>query len=141
MVRDYLVCEADFPSECVWIDRSKEPIPAGNELADALQAMLCDRTSKMSEIWNHEAHGWSFNCEWNRVTINVLVTQMDHWLIVFRIVSLLPWFLRSSRYYAALRSVCEYIDSSAGSDNRFRDLRWFTRLEFESLAGPTKPMT
>lgn len=131
MERDHLVCKADFPGEGGWIaDRADESNPPGRELAEFLHAALHGYTTAMSEVWNEEDFGWSFNCDRERVTINVLVQHLEHWLIICRIVSFMPRFLRSRRYQAALNDVCKKIDRTARADSRFRDLQWFTREEY-----------
>jgi hypothetical protein len=134
VVRDHLVCEADFPSEGGWTgDRPDEANPPSKEFADFLHAALQDHTSGMSEVWNEEGYGWSFNCERERVTVNILLQRLDHWLIIFSIVSLVPRFLRSLRYEAALKAICEQVEKTIRSDNRFRDIRWFTLAEYDAF--------
>jgi hypothetical protein len=134
VVRDYLVCEADFPTEGGWIgDRPDEANPPGKELVDFLHTALQDHTSGISEVWNEEGYGWSFNCEREGVTVNILLQRLDHWLIIFSIVSLVPRFLRSSRYETALTAICEQVKKIIRSDCRFRDIRWFTRTEYDAF--------
>lgn len=134
MVRDYLVCEADFPREGGWIgDTSDEANPPGQELAEFLQATLRECTTRLSELWNEEDYGWAFNCDWERVTINVLVQRIDHWLIICSIVSLVPRFLRTRRYEAALSGLCYHLDGAVRQDSRFSDVRWFTSAEYEQI--------
>ncbi len=140
MIRNYLVCKADFPHECTLTDRTDEPIPAGRELAEHLHSILQNHTSGITEVWNHEDFGWSFNCDWENTTINVLIAFHDEerWLIIFIIVSLIPWFLRSRKYDVSLGRFCEKIDSVARADERFSDLRWFTPAEYAEFERPKK---
>jgi acyl carrier protein len=133
VLRDYLTCEADFPSEGGWIgDNPDEANPPGQQLAVFLQETLRGHAEGITELWKEEGYGWAFNCEWDRVTINVLVQRPDdHWLVICSIVSLLPRFLRSRRYEMALSNLCYYLDGVVRADRRFRDVRWFTRAEYE----------
>ena len=141
MVRDYLVCEADFPREGGWIgDDPDGANPPGRDLVDFLQSSLRDCAASITELWNEEGYGWAFNCELDRVTINVLVQRTDHWLIICSIVSLVPRCLRPRRCATALSRVCDHLDRAVRSDVRFRDVRWFTCAEyvqFESGQGLT----
>ena len=134
MVRNFLVCEADFPNERNEnIVDGGEPIPPGRELAEFLQTVLRDHTDKMSEVWNEEDYAWGFNCDWDRVAINVQAGRVDdRWLLIFSIVSIVPRFLRSRKYEVALRNLCERVDLAVRTDSRFRDVRWCTRTEFEA---------
>jgi hypothetical protein len=135
MIRDYLVCESDFPCEGGWIgDIPDEREPPGRELAEFLQTTLHNRAAYMSNLWNEEGYGWSFNFDWNRVTINLLVQYIDHWLITCGIVSLRPRFLQPARYESALSGACYQLDRVLRSDNRFRDRRWYSCSEYEQFA-------
>jgi len=130
-IQNYLSCEANFDSEGVWIgDTPDENHPAGRDLIEFMQSILKPHTQNISEIWNEEGYGWSFNCDKDKTTVNVLVQFVDRWLIICHIVSFVPKILRSHRYDATLKSLCEEIDRAARGDSRFRDLRWFTPDEY-----------
>jgi hypothetical protein len=135
VIRDHLSCEADFP----WIgpDDPVEANPPGRELAEFIQARLQPHATRISDVWNEEGFGWSFNSNFNRVTINVLVeSDEQHWLIVCSIVSVLQAFLRRRRCDAELSTACERIDQLVRSDKRFRNIQWFTRQEYEERPVP-----
>lgn len=136
MARDHLVCEADFPDDCLESkDGLVSPTPPGREFAEFLQSVLRDRTQEMTEIWNEEDYAWAFNCEWARVTVCVQIGRVDGvWLVIFIVVSLVPSFLRGKRYTAALSGICEYVDQALRSDSRIRNLQWLTADEFEESA-------
>lgn len=138
MVQNYLVCRADFPHQCIWGDPSREPIPAGKELAVFLQVSLQSHTTRMSEVWNEHDSNWCFNCDWGRDTINASVTIHDEsrWLIMFNIVSWVPSFLWPRRYEASLHAVCEQIDKILRTDRRFADLIWFDPPEYDAFERP-----
>jgi len=130
-IRNYLSCEADFDSEGGWIgDLPNENQPPGLDLIEFLQSAIRPHTQSVSDVWNEEGYGWSFNCEKDRTTVNVLVQFVDHWLIICHIVSFVPRFLRSQRFDIALKSACDELDRAARADARFRDLRWFTATEY-----------
>jgi hypothetical protein len=132
VVRDYLVCEADFPRKGGWIgDRPDDTNPAGRELAEFIRASLREHVTRLSELWNEEGFGWSFNCAWDAVTVNVRVQRLDHWLVICSVISLLPQLLRPRRYKIALSGMCYYLDRVLRSNPRFRNVRWLTRAEFE----------
>ena len=127
------MCEADFPTEPEWDATGWRQVhPAGRELTEFLRTLLLDRTTEMTQAWNNDDYGCSFNCEWDRVPINVLVMRvMDHWLIICSNLSLLLRFLRPRRYAAALSAMCYHLGRAVRSDSRFRDVRWFTYEEYE----------
>lgn len=130
-IRNYLSCEANFDSEGGWVgDVPNENQPPGRDLIEFLLSSIRPHTQSVSEIWNEEGYGWSFNCEKDRTTLNVLVQFVDHWLIICHTVSLVPRFLRSRRFDAALKRTCDEIDRAARADARFRELRWFTTAEY-----------
>jgi hypothetical protein len=135
VVRDYLICDADFPTEGVW-DGDRPLEPPGRELAEILRAMVAGRVADMTELWNEEDYGWSFNCDWDGVTMNVLVQRIDHWLIICQVVSLLPRFIRPRRYDAAFTALCYHLDRAIRVDARFRNLRWLTAQEYRRGGRP-----
>lgn len=130
-IRNYLSCEGDFDSDGGWNgDTPDENRPAGRDLIEFMQSTLKSQTRNISEIWNEEGYGWSFNCDKDRTTVNVLVQFVDRWLIICDIVSFVPKLLRFGKFDAALKSVCAEIDRAARLDSRFRDLQWFTSAEY-----------
>ena len=130
-IQNYLSCDADFDKDGGWIgDLPDESRPPGRDLIEVLRSALIPDTSKASEIWNEEGYGWSFNCERNGITINVLVQFSERWLIICSVVTLKPRFLRSARYDAALLSVRDIVDCAVIADIRFRNPHWFTAAEY-----------
>jgi hypothetical protein len=130
MVKNYLVCEAEFPAEGGWIGNiPDQEQPAEYELATFIHQQLELRTTKLSEIWNEESYGWSFNCDHNGITINVLIQRIDYWLITCSIVSLMPNFLRSEKYNETLLEICSAIDHEIHKDSRFTNIQWLTADE------------
>ncbi len=134
MVRDHLLCDADFPTEWIETCGASEPIPPGRVLAHYLQAILDDNAVRATEVWNEEDYAWAFNCQHQRITICVQAARLEnHWLIIFTIVSLVPRFLRSQIYERSLQAICDVIDKALKSDNRFHNLRWFSAAEFDAF--------
>jgi hypothetical protein len=141
VTRDFLTCEGDFPTEGGWIgDNPDQENPPGHELAVFVHEALRGATTRLSEIWNEEGYGWAFNCDWDRVTINVLVQRIDHWLIICSIVSLMPRFLRSRRYNEALSALCYHLDGLVRADKRFNNVRWFAAAESEQSEPRSGPV-
>lgn len=130
-IQNYLTCEADFDREGGWIgDVPDESQPPGRDSIGFLHSVLLSETCQLSEIWNEEWYGWSFNIEREGITLNILVQYVDHWLILCSNVSLLPRFLRSSRHEVALKFMCDRIDRTIRDDARFRHSRWLTASEY-----------
>ena len=142
MARNYLVFEAGFPCEGGWVGGlPDETNPPGRELTDCLRTILRGHTTEMSEPWDEEGYGWSFNCDLDGITINVLVQRLDYWLVTCSIVSFRPTWLRSARYPAALASVCELLITAMNHDHRFTNVRQFSLDKYTRFEKSVLPRT
>jgi hypothetical protein len=134
LLRNHLSFHADFPTDGAWIGDEPDPAhPAGRELTEFLLERLAPELP-LSEIWNEEGYGWSFNLSVHTITVNVLVQRLEHWLVIVREVSLKPRFLRGPKYRQAFESVCQKIAVTTSSDPRFRDVRFCSYEEYNQPA-------
>ena len=129
----YLVFEGDFPAERARIGDDADPEnPAGQEVAAFLLGAL-DPSSGTSRISKEEGVGWAFNSRIGRITVNVLVQYVDHWLVIVKESADLPRSSRGSQYDVAVLQACERIHRAVSALPHVTRMRWFTDAEYESI--------
>ena len=77
--------------------------------------------------------GWAFNSRIGRITVNVLVQFVDHWLVIVKESADLPRSSRGSQYDVAVLQACERIHRAVSALPHVTRMRWFTDAEYESI--------
>jgi hypothetical protein len=136
MARTYVSFESDLPDDGEWDDGENPVSPPGLAIANLLRGSLKSESIEVGEPENHEGFGWEFDCSVGRSVVWVLIQAANPWLII---VGLVPWVLNPLRGWSgaeSLQQVCRTIDKSLKGSSRFREVRWFTREEYESQPRP-----
>jgi hypothetical protein len=121
-----------FPTDGGWNGDDPDPErPAGREVIESLSRAV-DACLPLDAIWNEEGYGWSFNCKVEKVTVNVLVQYIDHWLVIVHEVSLRPRFLRGSAYAGAVLEICRRVHGVVAVLPHVSGAKWYTADEYES---------
>lgn len=129
----YLVFEGDFPAERARIGDDVDPEnPAGHEVSAFLHGAL-DPTSGTSRSSKVEGVGWTFNSRIGRITVNVLVQYVDHWLVIVKESADLPRTQRGRDHDAAVLEACARIHRAVSALPHVTRMRWLTDADYESI--------
>lgn len=129
----YLAFEGDFPAERARIGDDTDPEnPAGRDVAAFLLGAI-DPSRGASRISREEGVGWSFNSRIGRITVNVLVQYVDHWLVIVKESADLPRSLRGSQFDAAVLEASQRIHRALCALPHVNRMRWLTDAEYESI--------
>jgi hypothetical protein len=128
-VKAYVTVDADFP-------RAPTPdgspsLPPGLDLAEFLCQGLRTEGFTSPGVKQHDSYGWYFEV---RTPAGVVVWSMlqlsDSWLLITRpLVPLLKRVFGESPDREH-QTACDAIDAILRRDQRFRNIRWYTREEF-----------
>lgn len=130
----YCVFEGTFPTDPHWIGDDPDPDhPAGREVIELLLNAV-DPTLPASDIWNEESFGWAFNATVEAMTVNVLIQNPGHWLIMVQPVGGLLGFLKAKSQAAAVTEASRRVHSGLTATGRVTRIRWFTEPEYDGLA-------
>jgi hypothetical protein len=118
--------------------------PAGKELADFIAAALADAGIVYTGPVNREDWAWEIHSQVGEIDLEMIVGYVDDdprdWLITQ--TAHLPILARLfggslEKRTAALRPLCNAIDSAIKSDSRFSEIRWYLQRDFEKDHGDT----
>jgi hypothetical protein len=137
-VRSFVSFDADFSTEPT--QRNGEEYPPGRDLTEYLAKELNERGFPNSGVKEHDAYGWYFEVTFGESIIWCMLQLSDNWLIITK--PLIPFFKRifGKSADSEHQQVCEAIQSVIQNNSKFRNIRWFTRDEFQShTAGAKHP--
>jgi hypothetical protein len=122
-----------------------EPDTAGERmiarnLTEYVALHLRTRGFATTPVAEHDSYGWYAEVTVEGGVIWIMLQRSDHWLMITRpIVPLLRRPFRTMRESEHQR-VSEAIHGGLLMDNRFQNVRWYTRDEFDAHgAGSTQP--
>jgi hypothetical protein len=132
-VRDFATFETDLePLEPPATDAS---VPPGRVVATRLVSRLRDAGVDVShEVTPWESYAWEFGVRSANATVSCVLQASDTWLVITRPVRSFADRFRGRTFADEHQAVCLAVDKALTSDPAIRNVRWFTRAEFERTA-------
>lgn len=114
----------------------KDTSPPGLEIARILREDLREQEIHCDEPEGNEGYGWRIDCKAGGVSLFVLVQLTNDrlgrecWLGILAPTFGL-WSRLRRRGQVAQRRLCDALHKGLASEGRFREIRWYTREEWE----------
>jgi len=131
MIRTFATFEADFPEDASWDEAGIPIVPGGNAITDTIRQGMVERVASFSAVRQQGFYGWAFDFSIDASQFLCIVQFPGPWLITcepkmstFRKF----WRGRSDDDLAVAVTVLYEILSS---DQRFTNVQWFTREDYE----------
>jgi hypothetical protein len=131
-LRAYLTFEADFPNDAEFAESGDIKRPGGLMIAQVLCKVFQRRTMIVSEPEQHSFYGWSFVVGDGGSTIWFLLQFPGPWLLLSQNRTSLRERIFSPRSSSKHRTVLEILNESLAKDKRFREMKWYTKQQYES---------
>jgi len=133
-LRTYTTFNADFPEDAEFEDGGDIKRPGGLGIARVLCQMLQGRGFKVSEPEQHSFYGWAFIVRVEDLAFWFLLQFPGPWLLLSQNRTSLFRRLFSSRSVSHHRRILETLNDSLVHDNRFREIKWFSKEQFEEVS-------
>jgi len=130
-LRTYTTFEADFPDDAEFVEGGDIRRPGGLGIARVLCQMLESRGFKVSEPEQHSFYGWAFDVCDEDLAVWFLLQFPGPWLLLSQDRTSLFRRLFSSGAVSRHRRILEILNDSLVQDNRFREIKWFSKQQFE----------
>ena len=129
-LRTYSTFRADFSDDGEFSPKGDIVRPSGRAVAYALSQMLREKGWTVSESTQHSYYGWSFTVQGQKGRIWFLLQGLEDWLLLSQNKSSLLRRMTSASKEEH-RTILADLHGLLTNDPRFRDLRWFTKQEYE----------
>lgn len=132
MLRTFLTFEANFPDDCEFTAGGDVSRPGGQNIATAIAGLLSRQGWPTTAPIQHSFYGWAF-------------TAGEAHEFGFLIQDAGPWLLQcedqgTRQDERKQRDVLSALNDELASDDRFRELNWFTKRDYEARrAGAQTP--
>lgn len=127
--RTFATFGVDLPDDSEFTNSGEIAIPAGRGLCQALTHALELRDFKVPEWNQHEFYGWQTTVELGSQKCWLLLQGGEPWLLIAENKNgILRWINKSK---TAFYEVLIAIDTALKGDERFTNVLWFTREEYE----------
>ena len=129
-VRDFVTFEtAVEPLEPHATDLS---VPPGRVVATRLVSRLRDAGVDVShDVTPWETYAWEFGVRIAETTVSCVLQASDTWLLITRPVRSVIDRFRGRTFTDEHQAACRALDKVLMADPAIRDVRWYTRQEFE----------
>jgi hypothetical protein len=128
-LRTYVVFEADFPDDGTWKPSGDIERPRGFNLASALIEMLKGQGFEVSELYPRDYYGWEFTV--SGIVCFVLQGGEPFLLLSANEGGLVRKLFHAKALALTHQDVLEKLNALLHQDERFHDIRWFTREDYE----------
>ena len=135
IVRDFATFESDLESlERTGVDDESAP---GSLIAARLVSRLRQAGAEVShDVTPWEGYAWEFGVRSGRVIVTCVLQASDSWLLITRPGRSLLDRIRGRDFSDEHQSVCLAVDEVLRNDPEVRNVRWYTRSEFEGTGRP-----
>jgi hypothetical protein len=131
-VREFLEFKADFPDDTNWDQDGNCLVPGGVAIAKLIAQELAAHGYRVSEVVQHSYYGWTFDtCLKKREVWCLLSSSAGGWLLNLQQRSSLICSIFRTRNLA-LEEIQDCIQFILSKDNRFSNLLWYTREDYEN---------
>jgi len=108
--------------------------PPGREITEFLSRQLVARGFQSSDVREHDSYGWYLEATNRGARTWIMVQRSDQWLLIARpLMGFLDALLRRPPDEGH-RQVRDTLAEILENDGRFRNVRWYSREEFENQA-------
>ena len=130
-MRTFVTFESDFPDDGEFTEQGDTKRPAGCNVAFALAELLRRQNLSVTDPIQYSFYGWAFQASGDGVTLRFLLQFPGPWLLLSQDRS--NFFHRMFRASgAAHQDILKTMNVSLIADGRFRNLKWFSKKEYES---------
>ena len=134
-LRTHTTFEADFPDDAEFVESRDIKRPGGLGIARVLCRMFQGRGFEVSEPEQHSFYGWAFVVSEEDLAVWFLLQFPGPWLLLSQVRTSLVRRFFSSRSVSRHRRILEILNDSLAHDNRFREIKWFSKKQFEEGGG------
>jgi hypothetical protein len=131
-IRRFVTFFANFPDDSVWDENEEILVPAGQGILQFIGNSLGAGGIKCTSPVQHNCYGWACDAHLGENVIWCLLQGGSPWLLITEArMSLAGTFSRARPTDSHLHLLTA-INDILKRDNRFTEIRWFTKQEFES---------
>ena len=138
-VQDFVTFETDVEPLDADGPHDESP-PPGRSVAARLVSHLRDAGAHVShDVTPWETYGWEFGVRANDVGVSCILQASDSWLLITHPVRSFWDRLRGRSFATEHSAVCLAVNETLRADPAVRNVRWYTRQEFERGSGRAAP--
>lgn len=135
-IRSVVSIQAEFEDDSEWSAEGDLTVPAGKAVMKNLIASLKNRGIETFSLSQKDYYGWetSFYFSGNRYFL--VLQLLDEWILEGRTDSAVRNLLNRQKTNTGLHEAMLVVHEVLISDNRVREVSWFTKQDFDSKNRP-----